>query len=379
MAYACISMKWVQKLLLITFVISSGAVSAQDETTPPLISLGAYLDIFYGYDFNQPKTKERLPYLYQHNRHASFNLNHAVIAVKLDHEKYRANLAFQSGTYVQDNYAAEPDIYKTIFDANFGLSLNRKNSIWLDVGIFGNSYIGFESTYSFSNFNIAHNLISENSPYYFTGVKATFLPNDHWTIAVLLTNGWQRIQMAEGSTIPSLGTQVTYTGNNFIINWSSFTGTDDPDATRRMRYFNDFYGLITINEHWRVNVGFDVGLQQVSKGSNELNSWFGTAAMAQYTLSDKWQFAGRFEYFSDPNGAIIQSIDNQYAYKTGGYSVNADYYILKNLKWRLEARLFNSGNPIYPKASGNVKNNFFLLTALTFDFHSKPLNQKQAD
>ena len=55
-------------------------VFSQGEATSPTLKIGAYLDLFYGYDFNKPTTEERLPYLYQHNRHASFNLNHGVLS-----------------------------------------------------------------------------------------------------------------------------------------------------------------------------------------------------------------------------------------------------------------------------------------------------------
>ena len=111
-------MRFLRSSLIVLLSFSSLMALAQEndkETIAPLVSVGGYINLFYGYDFNQPLTTERLPYLYQHNRHASFNLNHAVVSVKLDHERYRANLAFQGGTYVEDNYLLEPDLYKTIF------------------------------------------------------------------------------------------------------------------------------------------------------------------------------------------------------------------------------------------------------------------------
>ena len=204
--------------VIVSLLFITTSVEAQEDNTSPEISFGAYLDMFYGYDFNQPTTTERLPYLYHHNRHASFNLNHAVVSVKLNHPRYRANVAFQAGTYVLDNYSAEPDLYKTIFDANIGLALNKKSTIWLDVGIFGNSYIGFERTFNFTNVALSHNLISENVPYYFSGIRGSYTPDDHWYIALILANGWQRIQMVEGSSVPSLGTQVTYSFDKLEIN-----------------------------------------------------------------------------------------------------------------------------------------------------------------
>ena len=361
----------MRKISFIFIFLTSISLFAQEDETPPKLTVGMYLDLFYGYDFNQPDTEQRLPYLYHHNRHASFNMNHGVLFARLENDRFRSNIAFQSGSYVADNYADEPDIYKTIFNANIGVALNSKKNIWLDAGIFGDSYIGFESTWNHDNINVGHNLISENVPYFMTGIKATYLYNDNWTATILMLNGWQRIKMVEGGSMPSFGTQLNYKKNKYKINWSTFIGTNDPDDFRRMRYFHNFYGLVNLNVRWAFQLGFDVGLQQTSKGSSTYNSWYGTAIIARYRMNEKWRFGGRFEYYSDPNEVIVST--NQGGYKTNGFSLNSDYQILKDLKWRVEARYFASPDFIYPTSSGNRAYNFFILTTLSFLFETKPI------
>jgi len=327
--------------------------------------LGLYLDIFYGYDFNTPVTNERLPYLYHHNRHNEFNLNHGVVAFRIENPKYRVNLSIQGGTYVLDNYSSEPELYKHIFDANIGIPLNKSSSIWLDAGIFGNSYIGFEGTFSNGNMNLGHNLISENVPYYMTGIKTSFTPNEVWSLALFILNGWQRIKKVEGNSMLSYGTEVTFSNENVTLNLSTFLGTDDPDPTRRIRLFNNLYAIMALSDRWNMVLGFDYGIQQKSKGSSEFDNWYGLAIIAQYIINNKWSLAARYEYYSDPSEVIVNSIDPQNGYITGGYSANIDYHILDNLLWRFEARYFNSDDPIYPKDGSGVSNNFFLLTAIT--------------
>ena len=64
------------------------------------------------------------------------NLNIGFIKLEASHSKYRSKLALQAGTYVNENYTAEPQTYKCLFEENVGISLNKKNNLWLDAGIF---------------------------------------------------------------------------------------------------------------------------------------------------------------------------------------------------------------------------------------------------
>lgn len=78
-----------------------------------------------------------------------------------------------------------------IYESNIGISLNKKNNLWLDAGIFG-SHIGFESAISKDCWTLTRSLFAENSPYYLSGTKLTYNPNEHWEFAVIICNGWQR-------------------------------------------------------------------------------------------------------------------------------------------------------------------------------------------
>ncbi len=117
-------------------LISSQMLAGQtnDEwNQKAVLSLSGFVDAYYVYDFNRPTTDFRQPFLYNHNRHNEFNLNLGLIRFDIVHPKYRASLAMQTGTYVNDNYAAEPGFLKNVFDANIGLSLNNSNTLWLEA------------------------------------------------------------------------------------------------------------------------------------------------------------------------------------------------------------------------------------------------------
>lgn len=147
-------MKKIWQLKITTVLcLMSMSLSAQHDSIwqqQPELNILGFADVFYVYDFNQPPGTERQPFLFNHNRHNEFNLNLGLIKLGLEHPKYRANFALQTGVYANDNYVAEPGLLKNIFEANIGISLNKENNLWLDAGVLP-SPIGFESAISMDN------------------------------------------------------------------------------------------------------------------------------------------------------------------------------------------------------------------------------------
>ena len=333
----------------------------------PELNISGFADVFYVYDFNQPQNTKRQPFLFNHNRHNEFNLNLGFVKLGLEHSKYRANLALQSGTYANDNYAAEPGLLKNVFQANIGISLNKKNNLWLDTGVFP-SHIGFESAISMDNMTLTRSLLAENSPYFFTGAKLTFNPNKKLEIAGLILNGWQRIQRLKGNSLPSFGTQVNYSLTEKInLNWSTFIGTDDPDITRRMRYFNNFYGQFQFTEKFGLITGFDIGIQQSIKGSSDYDLWFSPVVIGQFTINKNWKTAIRAEYYQDKTGIII-STQTINGFRTTGLSLNLDYSPTQNIVCRVEGRWLNNKDNIFETKTTPTNNNFIIGTSIATKF-----------
>lgn len=347
--------------LILSWTSSLVASGQTDSTTnqPPKITLTGFTDIYYGYDFNQPVTGFRQPFLYNHNRHNEFNMNLGIIKLGVEHQQYRANFALQSGTYAQDNYAAEQGLLKNVFEANIGIALNNKKNLWLDAGIFP-SHLGFESAISVDNLTLTRSLCAENSPYFLSGAKLTFNPSNKVELATIVTNGWQRIQRLPGNSMTSFGTQVIIKPtDNININWSTFIGTDDPDSTRRMRYFNNVYTQISFSNKVQVIAGFDIGVQQQSKNSSQYDIWFTPTLIGQLTISDNWKTAIRAEYFQDETGIIIPT-GTPNGFNTTGLSWNLDYLPNEVIACRIESRLLRSKDKIFVRENTNHLDNLFV-------------------
>ncbi|MGB5188700.1 porin [Robiginitalea sp.] len=361
---------YVRVIGILCFGFASAYLYGQGDSSAapnPLYSVTGFVDAFYVYDFNKPDGDFRQSFLYNHNRHNEFNLNLGLLGFHLEHPRYRAHLSLQAGTYAIDNYAEEPGVLKHVFEAWAGFALDKRSSLWLDAGILP-SHIGFESAVSVENWTLTRSLSAENSPYFLTGARLSYISDGHWQFASLVVNGWQRIQKVSGNSHLSFGTQVLYTpSGDFQINWSTFAGTDDPDTQRRMRYFSNLFGRFQISQKLGIITGFDMGIQQETKGSNIYNLWFTPTIIGQYKMHRYWQTAVRVEYYQDPDGVIIPT-DVSDGFRTLGVSLNLDYVPVPGVSGRLEARWLRGREPVFRAEEGTKDQDFFIGASLAVKF-----------
>ena len=232
------------------------------------------------------------------------------------------------------------------------------------------SHIGSESAISKDCWTLTRSIGAENSPYFETGAKLTYsTTNEKWTASLLVLNGWQRIQKVDGNSLPSFGHQLVYKPNEKLtINSSSFIGNDKADSVRQRRYFHNLYAIYQVNDQWGISAGFDIGIEQKAKDSNEYNSWYSPVLILRYKPSERLSFAARGEYYSDKNGVIISS-NTPDGFRTFGYSLNADYYISPNLVWRTEVKNLDSKDAVFLDRNNEMKkNNISAITSIAVNF-----------
>ncbi|MFN3968738.1 porin [Flavobacterium sp.] len=350
----------MNKFIIILFM---GFTAFAQESKALKLSFSGYLETYYAYDFNRPDTQARLPFMYNYNRHNEFNLNIGLLRAKVEYDNAYAAIALHSGTYVEDNYANETT--KIISEAYVGLYLDKAKKSTVDLGILP-SYIGFETATSASNLTLTRSLLAENSPYFMTGVKYTYKPNDRWQFSGLVTNGWQRISKTDKNVAPALGSQVVFKpSDKSMFNWSTFVGKELYNNQWGMRYFSNLYWDQKWNSKWRTILGFDSGIQTDKSNSDKQLYWMSPVLVAQYTLAPKWQTAFRAEYYQDKDHVMITANDE---FKTFGTSLNMDYLINDKVKFRTELKYLNSQEKIFANDTSLVNNNFCIITTLSFEF-----------
>ncbi len=328
----------------------------------------AFIGGYYGYDFNQPREKKRLPFLFNHTRSDQFAINLALVEGKYERGWVRANLGIQQGTYAQDNYSAEPKALRWLNQANVGFALNQSKTIWLDAGLLP-SHIGFASAVSTENMTLSRSLIAENSPYFLTGARLGWQKDEQLYISFWITRGWQVIQGVSGNSIPSIGTQVNYASSERLtLNWSTLIGNNYPDEFRKWRYFSNHYITYQFGSNWNLIAGIDLGWEQTAVNSKNLNFWSGGSLILGFELNENWAAAFRGEYYSDPEGVIARN-ELEAGLKTSGISLNLDRDLPGGFTIRVESRyLFGRSNQ-YLKQGRAKNDNLFLLSAITWQWN----------
>ncbi|MBX7182069.1 MAG: porin [Bacteroidia bacterium] len=338
------------------------------DSIPSPIVVSAYFDLYYAYDFNQPGNHIRLPFAYSYNRHNEPNLNLGSMKGACQAKRIRANLALMAGSYSMDNLAAEPGLLKHILEANIGLKLSKSKNLWLDAGVFP-SHIGFESAISKDCWNVTRSMMADNTPYYESGLKLSYISkNEKWQMAFLLLNGWQRMRIIKQSLIPSAGHQLVFKPNDkVLLNSSSYFGNQGYDSAILMRYYHNLYAQFQLLNRLGLTLGFDLGAQQKFTGSKTYSVWYSPAALLRFQLTSRLFASARGEFFSDAAGVVIFS-STPSGFQTWSYSVNLDYFLTKNLLWRMEGRGFTAKDAIFHTDQGPKSQNWMLLSSLAWSF-----------
>ena len=351
-------------LLFIYLTITNRIIS---QNLAPSTSFEGYLEPYLIVDLSQPASDQRPNFLYSYNKQNEVNINLAYLKVSYVDSNTRASLAFMAGTYANANMINEPGLLKNIMEAAVGIKLLRSKELWMDVGVFP-SHIGFESAVGKDCWNLTRSIAADNSPYFESGIKMTYTSqNQKWITKILLLNGWQRISRPPGSYTPALGHQLTYQpSEHLVFNSSSFVGNDYPSASRKMRYFHNFYSQLRIRNKLYLTSGIDIGAEQTAKRSTSYHFWYAPIVIIKYIPKKKWAISLRGELYSDKSQVIVKTLTPN-GFHTTGLSTNIDWEITDLALWRLEFRGFYSREPIF--TSTNYHMNGAINTSISVRFN----------
>ena len=352
----------MKRLFLIPALGLAFASNAQQLDSA--ITLSAYAEAYYSFDMAQPDNHLRPGFFYSFNRHNEVNLNLGMIKLAYAKKNVRGNLALMAGTYPQYNLAAEPELLRSVYEANVGVRLSSSKNLWLDAGIMP-SHIGFESAIGKDCWNLTRSLLADNTPYYEAGARLSYTSdNGKWYASGLLLNGWQRIARVDGNNTPAFGTQLTFKPNgNTTLNWSTFVGNDKPDTVSQMRIFNNLYAQIQASDRFGVILGCDIGMEEAASGDST-NMFITPIVIPRFKLTDKSYIAARWEMYQDEDGVIIAT-GTEHGFNTMGYSLNFDHWVAPNVVWRIEARMLQSEDKIFADADGEAtETNTFFTTSI---------------
>lgn len=354
--------KKILVFILVVFVSLTSYAQEETETSISPLTFSGFVDFYYLYDLNQPSTNDRSPYAFAYHRHNEMNLNLGFLKGAYDNGKYFANLALQTGTYARANYAAEPPELRMIQEANVGIRFNDK--LTLDAGLFG-SHIGVESAVNQGCYNLTRSLMADGSPYFETGARLSYTPNEKWLFSGLVLNGWQNIY--DNNDNKAVGAQITFSPNEtFSFNYSNFYGNEQPKGTpARFRFFHDFYIVANdIFPGFSATAVFDYMTQENATGGNDVMF---SPALLLYYRAEKIGVGGRVEHYNDAN-EIINATGTPNGFQVSSASVNLDLYLKENVMWRFEARGYDSQDAILLSNAAPSNSGAIIATSISMVF-----------
>jgi hypothetical protein len=190
-------------------------------------------------------------------RNNEVTLNTAAFGGDFNYNNVRGRLIVQLGTrttVVPRNdgsvYRGQYDLataYRYFSEAYGGYHFNAMHGINLDAGIFM-SYVGLFSYYNAENWSYQPSFTSDNTPWFFNGVRLQIFPSDKFKQEIWLINGWQ--SYGKFNSMPGVGLQDTWSPVEwFRLVSNNYLGTDVQDNPHVYRIHSDNSLLIRYLNH----------------------------------------------------------------------------------------------------------------------------------
>lgn len=129
------------------------------------------------------------------------------------------------------------DAYRYLAEANAGYHFNVLRGMNIDAGMFM-SYIGLNSYYQVENWEYQASFTSDNTPWFFNGLRIQLFVNQHLKIEPWIINGWQSYAMFNKQ--PGIGGNVTWLPNeNLKLLTNNYFGADAMGLPNRKRFHTD--------------------------------------------------------------------------------------------------------------------------------------------
>ena len=129
------------------------------------------------------------------------------------------------------------NVYRYLSEAYAGYHFDKWYGINVDAGLFM-SYIGLNSFYQAENWEYQASFTSDNTPWFFNGIRFQIHPTKHLKIEPWIINGWQ--SYGKFNTMPGVGGNITWMPNsNLKLLTNNYVGTDAAGLQDRKRFHSD--------------------------------------------------------------------------------------------------------------------------------------------
>ncbi len=212
----------------------------------PYFTPAILIDVNYNYSFNRPidNTVVGSTALARNNE---IQLSALHFGGDFSYKGARARVMTQFGTRstlvprndLSPNHGqyALANVYRYLSEAYAGYHIKKWHGINIDAGLFM-SYIGLNSFYQAENWEYQASFTSDNTPWFFNGMRVQIHPNKHLKIEPWLVNGWQ--SYGKFNSMPGFGGNITWVPNDRMkLLTNNYYGSDAAGIPNRKRFHSD--------------------------------------------------------------------------------------------------------------------------------------------
>ena len=272
------------------------------------MAVTGFVDGYYSYNNNQPTTSanNQTNDLYNFNdKTDTVDLSAVKLTLNHDPAPFGAHFDFMYGRTNELVTAGLQGDY--IEQAFLSLKPAKAKGFEADFGRFVTS-AGAEVIEAKDNFNYSRSLLfSWAIPYTHFGLRTSMPVSKTETIGVQVVNGWNVLTKNNGWA--TVGLTSAYVKTKYTWDLNVYTGPENALPGHGYRNLVDTTLLLTPNAKFNAYINYDwgrnhdaiVGTGKSASGDTKINTWQGVA-FAAHEQFKQTAFAGRYEYFTDPQG-----------------------------------------------------------------------------
>ncbi len=327
-------------------MLAAFATPVHAADPPAGVAVHGWLDGYYAWNSDHPEPKLNFFSGAGTTGHRAdqLALNVAALDVSRDAKPFGFHLTLVAGDSADVVHAGEPHPHRhpirNLYQASVSYNASIGKGLLLEAGVYP-SHIGFEGFFTKDNWNYTRNWLGEFSPYYQTGVKASYAWNDHWSGRVDVLRGWQLI--GDNNSAPSFGTQIAYSGPRLLASFNTFAGPELPNDKTHLRMLGDFVATYKATPKLSVGTSIDRGRQDYP--GDVAANWFGVAAYGRYAYDDRHAIAARLDRFRDPDAGI-----SGLAQTLTGATLTYEAHPHSHLILKFEGRRDHSTAPVFNRS-----------------------------
>ena len=354
-------------IVAILFSIQSFS-QIKDSTSK--FSVSGYVDAYYAYytDSVGQTNYQKFPSISP--RSNQFGLNTAMLTAQYDADKVRGVVTLHYGDIARSAWSPT---FNNLMEAHVGVRLCKK--LWLDAGFF-RTHFGTEGLLPRENFTSSVSINTIYEPYFESGFRLNYNPNDKLSINVYALNGYNMYE--DNNKKKSLGTLITYAlSDKGNFGYSNYIGDDSPtgDTLSHLRIHQNLFFNYQVKK-LKFQIGGDYCIQKnsnITTPSKTATMYSGVLGL-KYQLKNKFAVYGRGEIFNDPQGimsGVIIDKQNKYTgLKLWGATLGIEYKPTDNTYIRMEGRQLTADKDQeifrWNNANTNVRMEMMMNIGITF-------------